>query len=417
MTRLERMLEQHAKLVRTNRELLDSATDDQGNTRALSQDERDEFEGNMATIKELSQDITNLRALEEEEARMEAGEGRQVTVPPAGQVGETREEEIPFENLGEFVRTLRWGPETPEEREFQMTTGASGGILVPTQLGTDILMVDPEEAIVRPRAFVIPAGDPPDAKITFPALKQGSAGVLGGATLEWIAEGGDKPETDAELEEISLSPEELAGHVVVTDRLLRNTEAATPFITKLLRGASTNGEEYAFIRGDGVGKPKGTLGANCKLNVARNTATDVKFADIAGMLALLFPESWGKALWLANVTTLPKLVRLADDAGNSIFIAGDATKGIPATLFGIPIKFTGKTPPLGTEGDLMLVDFSYYIVKDGSGPYISASEHVYFKKNKTVVKIYRNVDGDWWVKEPLLLEDGSTEVSPVVVLK
>ena len=74
-------------------------------------------------------------------------------------------------------------------------------------------------------------------------------------------------------------------------------------------------------------------------------------------------------------------------------------------------------PALGSEGDLCLCDFSYYLIKDGSGPYVAASEHVYFKNNKTVIKAFWNVDGQAWMKEPLTLEDGSTQVSPFVFLK
>ena len=58
-----------------------------------------------------------------------------------------------------------------------------------------------------------------------------------------------------------------------------------------------------------------------------------------------------------------------------------------------------------------------YLIKDGSGPFVSASEHVYFTSNKTVIKIFTNVDGKSWLNEPIPLE-GSTAntVSPFVVL-
>ncbi|MGD9644055.1 MAG: phage major capsid protein, partial [Elusimicrobiales bacterium] len=74
------------------------------------------------------------------------------------------------------------------------------------------------------------------------------------------------------------------------------------------------------------------------------------------------------------------------------------------------------TPALGSKGDLILVDFTYYLIKDGSGPFVAASEHVLFRQNKTVIKVFWNVDGKGWVNEPLTLEDGTTKVSPYVVL-
>jgi HK97 family phage major capsid protein len=113
---------------------------------------------------------------------------------------------------------------------------------------------------------------------------------------------------------------------------------------------------------------------------------------------------------------MPEISTMTDGNGRYIFINGDASKGIPATLSGYPLKYTCKTPVLGTMGDLMLVDLRYYLVKDGSGPFVAASEHVHFVNNKTVIKCFWNVDGKGWLASPLTLEDGVTKVSPFVVL-
>jgi HK97 family phage major capsid protein len=73
---------------------------------------------------------------------------------------------------------------------------------------------------------------------------------------------------------------------------------------------------------------------------------------------------------------------------------------------------------VGTEGDLILADCSYYLIKNGSGPFVEASPHVYFTSNQTVIKAFWNVDGKPWLSQPIPLE-GSTSntVSPFVVLQ
>jgi HK97 family phage major capsid protein len=321
-----------------------------------------------------------------------------------------------FASLGEFVRAVRF-PEFRENRDMQMSDGSSGGFWVPEQFRAELLRVAPEAAIVRPRATVIPAGTPPDAKLSMPALDQGTNGVFGGVEVVWIAEGVEKPETNPTLLEVALEPKEVAAHTVVSDKLLRNAPAANGLLTTLLRGAIFASEDYAFLRGNGIGRPEGVLNAAGRIEVARGTATDVKYTDIVNMMAKLLPDSWGSALWVANQTVLPKLLTLVDAGNHSIFIAGDATKAVPATLMGLPLKFTGRTPVLGQKGDLMLLDLRYYLIKDGSGPFVAASEHVYFKNNKTVIKVFWNVDGHGWLAAALTLEDGSTTVSPFVVLK
>ena len=72
-------------------------------------------------------------------------------------------------------------------------------------------------------------------------------------------------------------------------------------------------------------------------------------------------------------------------------------------------------PQLGARGDLALVDLSYYLIKDGSGPFIASSEHVHFTTNKTVIKAFWNVDGAPWLNTPIVQENGDTQ-SPFVVL-
>ncbi len=150
--------------------------------------------------------------------------------------------------------------------------------------------------------------------------------------------------------------------------------------------------------------------------VNRAKANEISYEDAVLMLSKLLPASLGDALFIASQSAMPQVMTLKDPAGNYIFIQGDATKGIPSTLLGIPIRFTGKTKLLGQAGDLVLIDLGYYLIKDGSGPFIAASEHVLFTKNQTIVKCFWNVDGKPWVKTPLTLEDGATKVSPYVVL-
>jgi HK97 family phage major capsid protein len=95
-----------------------------------------------------------------------------------------------------------------------------------------------------------------------------------------------------------------------------------------------------------------------------------------------------------------------------------AGPGLPPTLLGIPVMFNERSVALGTAGDVVLADLSQYLIKEGSGPYVAMSEHVYFTTNKTVMKIFWNVDGQPWLDAPIPLE-GSTSntVSPFIVLK
>lgn len=416
--------------------------------RPMTDEEKSQFDGLQQQIDGLAQTIKAAEAVEAQAATLQQPESaprRPADVIP-GPRGQEKLDDAGFENLGEFLHSVRFGdprgrldslprgqgqgggiavPEAFRAQimpwryhgEWRMDDGASGGFAVPTRfLGGDPLMITPEGAIVRPRATVIPAGEPPDGMVTVPAFAQGSKGVFGGVEVFWIGEGVEKPETDGSLREVALQPQEVAALTTVTDKLLRNWQAASAFISNLLRGAVLSTEDVGFLVGNGVAKPIGVLNGAGTMAVNRAVANQISFADIVQMLAKLLPESVSRAMWVANQSTLPQLTTLKDAAGNYIFIRGDAARGIPDTLAGMPIRFTGKTPALGFKGDLMLVDFTYYLIKDGSGPFIAASEHVLFRQNKTVIKVFWNVDGKGWVNEPLRLDDGVTQVSPYVVL-
>lgn len=330
-----------------------------------------------------------------------------------------------YREFGEFLQTVKWNPndnalkrklsDNKENRALSMGVGASGGFIVPEQFDYNIRMVQDQTAIFRPRCQVIPAGDPPDSAITIPALDQsGAKGVYSGVTVRWIGEGEAKPETEPTFRDIKLEPQEVAGHTVLTDKLLRNSAAAGALVMSLLRKAIIASEEDAFFTGDGVGKPLGIIGHPAAITIARAGANQISYNDVIAMFARA--KFGGRLLWIGSQTVLPQLMTMVD-AGNNLVWQPNAREGAPGSLLGIPFQLNDQSPVLGGEGDLVLVDLDYYMVKDGSGISISMSEHPLFTQNRTIIKAFWNVDGQPWLTTPLLQRDGVSTVSPFVVLQ
>lgn len=335
-----------------------------------------------------------------------------------------------FRNFGEFVYTIAYNKGDPRLRdlyhaysaEFRaqtMGTGSEGGFNVPEQFRPELMSVPPQGAVVRPRARVIPAGDPPDAKITMPALDQtNGANMYGGVTVAAVAEAGTKTETSAKFREVALEPQEVAGWIRVSDKLLRNWGAASVTLATLLRQAMMGWEDYRFVRGTGMAEPLGIIASPARIVVGRQTASQVTWQDVRTMYSKL--KFGGSPVWIASQTILPYLMTIADAGSNNLFVTAfaGAAGPVPATLFGFPILFNDRSPALGSEGDLMLVDLQYYLIKDGSGPFVDASPHVYFTSDQTVIRITWNVDGKPWLTEPLQLEGSAANtISPFVVLR
>ena len=206
-----------------------------------------------------------------------------------------------------------------------------------------------------------------------------------------------------------------------------SAQALDAFLTGLFADTIASHEDFAFLNGDGVGKPLGVLAGSfkCALSVNRGTPTTFKLVDAAKMWASLLPTSQGNAVWVMSQSLIPQLIQLADQAGNSLFLpnfyangtgGGGAQASMVPMLFGRPILFTEKLPVLGTRGDVLLADFSHYLLGDRQAIEVAASEHVNFLKNQYTWRFLHRVDGQPWLEAPYSYQDGTTKVSPFVVL-
>jgi len=305
-------------------------------------------------------------------------------------------------------------------KDLAMDSDPEGGYLVPNVYSKTFLELSPDEAIVRPRAFVIPAGTPPDAALDMPYLEQaGLTGqthgdLYGGIWFGWTAEGATKTNTEIKIGEVEYKPYEWSGYCVLTDKIMRNAPQLEAIVTQKYKEGLIGFEDYHFLNGTGVGQPLGVINSPATISVARSTALHILYADICNMLNQFIDSN--KAIWVINKACKSEIMNLKDDNNNNIFIQGDISKAIPDTLVGIPIIWTFKVPTLGTKGDIGLYDFSKYIIKDGYGPAFDKSKHVYFLSNRTCLKMFGNVDGKPWLKGSLTADDNSTEISPFVVL-
>lgn len=404
--------------------LIDASEKDE---RDMTEEEETQFNSLRENRATLDKRIARLEEMGASTAALDAvrpaaARGGTVVHPPAP--GARRE----FESMGEFLAAVRFNPNdqrlnyvenTAEDgadaplAELRMDDGASGGFMIPPEFRNTVLQVGPQDAIIRPRANVIGPGNSPDAGVTMPALDQRGAvsnNMFGGVEVRWIGEGDNKPETDLKLREVTLNPHEVAGTITVTDKLLRNWQGSAAFIETQFRGAVRQSEDRAFLRGNGVKTPLGILSANATYKVKRAKANDVTYDDLVEMVA----RGYGDGIFVYSRSILPKLMKMQDPSGRYIWVPS-AREGEPGTLLGRPAIQSDRNPLLGALGDIWFGDLSMYLIKDGAGPFVAASEHVLFAQNKTMIKIFWNVDGSPWLTEPLKLENGY-EVSPFVAL-
>jgi HK97 family phage major capsid protein len=226
-------------------------------------------------------------------------------------------------------------------------------------------------------------------------------------------------ETEPQFKQLELKAWELSGYSVSSNVLLQDSVIGLEkFLMTLFARSIAWFEEFAFLQGNGVGKPQGLLTAGPTIPVTRAGGGLVQFADVATMWSKLLPVSWSKAIWCFSPSVVPQLLQLKDGANRAIFISIDqgATKAPNWALLGRPAFPTEKLPALGTKGDLMLIDPSFYVIGDRMQIEIAASEHVNFLKNQMTWRVVERIDGQPWLDKAVTLQDASTQVSPFVAL-
>lgn len=357
---------------------------------------------------------------------------------PAATATATKEELCGFSEgvrgFGEFVAAVsdaRHAPHAIDQRlvklqdhyarALNMTTGESGGFLVaPQQWAGEIFRIQYPQTLLQSRCRQIPAGDQPDAEISIPALDQtGTKGMYSGVTVYPFSEGGTvSTNAGIKFKQITLKANEFGALLpTITEKLLRNSPALGAFVTSLLRDSITAYVENQIVSGGGVTTPLGFIGCAAQYLVARTTTMQINYMDIVNMLTRILPR--GNYVWVAHPLCKAQLMSMVDGAGQLIW-AFNGREGEPQVLGGLPLIYSEFSPTLGSTGDLALVDLSYYLLRNGAPVKITDDmglSGTNFSTNNRTIKGVFSIDGQPWLQSTLKLQDGTTEVSPFVLLQ
>jgi len=301
--------------------------------------------------------------------------------------------------------------------------GDTGGFLVPEEFRPDLMQIPLEQSVIRPRAFTMPMGS---NVLRIPSIKDTShaSNLFGGVSASWGSEGEDISSSTNQpaFGQVVLDAKKLTGYTVISNELVQDSAIAIEtLLSRLFGQAISYFEDVAFISGTGAGQPQGILNSECLISVAKETgqaATTIVKENLDKMYSRMLPSSLGNSVWLAHNDTFPQLASLSQAVGTGggpVWVSNVAG-GPPNSIYGRPIIFTEKCKTLGTVGDLMLVDLSYYLIGDRQALTTSASPHVRFTTQETVFLFSERLDGRMWLDSALTPRNGSNTVSPAVAL-
>lgn len=315
-----------------------------------------------------------------------------------------------------------------QTKDLNEAIGADGGYLVPIEQRPTMLSIMTQNNIVRSRATIIPMSR---RELSIPVLDQtgtteGVPHLFGGINVFWQAEASLKTQSEPDFRQIKLVANKMVGYTRASDELLADSAVSLEaFLTGKMgfAGAMAWKEDYSFFNGNGVGQPLGILNSGVTTTVARQVQADVTYTDLVNMEASFYSPS-NNGVWVASQSLKAKLMLMKDPANQYIWSSASsipqiATASPSATLLGRPIIFTLDQLPRTTttsNGDLMLADFSYYLIGDRQNTTIESTKFDRWRYDQTSWRAVHRVDGQPWLSAPITSVDGVTTVSPFVIL-
>lgn len=341
----------------------------------------------------------------------------------AGYVAPDSEEDHPeAKSLGDFLIAVRNNNSKRIKSVYKTAmaedAGATGGYLVPTQFVQPMIAAsEPFSVLRRAGATVIPMTG---KTAEIPALdietapSAGDTAFSAGVVAYWEGEADTLTESEPRFRMLELVAHKLAGYSLASNEVRQDAAASVEsLLTTMFGRAIGSKENYAFFRGDGVGKPLGILNSGALISATRSAASAIALDDLGEMMSDFLPSSWGSGAWFINPTAIQKLIGLVS---SPLSWLSDIKSGLPVQLLGMPLYVTGALPGLNTAGDILLVDPSYYLIGDRQQISIAYSEHYAFVTDQAAWRFTYRVDGQPWVNTEITLEDASTQVSPYCAL-
>jgi HK97 family phage major capsid protein len=284
-------------------------------------------------------------------------------------------------------------------------------------------MLQLEASVVMPRATVIPMNT---QTLVFPTVDATSnaSSTFGGIVVYRTEEGQEFVDSQAKFGKVKLDATKQTALAYLTNELIRDSAPAiSAILNQMLPQAMAFNADLDYLKGTGAGEPLGALSANnpALISVAAESgqpATTIVWQNVLRMYARMLPTSIANAVWIASPDTFVELATMAltvGTGGSAVWIT-DAHGAPQLTLLGRPVIMSEKTPGyLGQQGDLSLVDFTYYLVGIRDNLQIDTSDHVKFTSDQTTVRAIARNDGRPWMTSPITPQNGSTNtLSPFV---
>ncbi|MDK2918993.1 MAG: hypothetical protein PWQ37_1726 [Candidatus Petromonas sp.] len=430
MKNIAEMKQKRAELIKEARSILETVEKE---NRTLTDEEEQKLKDLNAEIDKRQTEIE----FEERQQRLEAELNTRDSEPVRNEPQNSNlpQNEERFKSFGEQMMAV-YRAACPNGRvDSRLTTRAAsglsesvpsdGGFLVQQDFVSKLLKRAYNTGVIASKCRKIPLSTNSNG-LKINAINESSranGSRWGGIQTYWENEADQLIGSRPKFRVMDLSLKKLTGLCYVTDELLTDAAALE---SVLMQGFA---EEFGFkiddaiIRGNGAGQPLGILNSGALVKVAKETgqaAGTITVENIVKMWSRMWGRSRQNAVWLINQDVEPQLYTMSlaiGDGGVPVYMPANGLADKPySTLFGRPVIPIEQCSSLGTLGDIILADFSQYLLIDKGGINAASSIHVRFLYDESVFRFIYRVDGQPIWNKPLTPYKGSSSLSPFVAL-
>ncbi len=306
-------------------------------------------------------------------------------------------------------------------KDIEAFDGPAGGYLIPEEYDARLLEISAPQTIVRANgATSMPVGSasgkiPSLDQNTAPTAGQGDSAFSGGVVARWVSAGGTLTETQPTFEQVEYTIRKLAGFTEVENEAVADSAIGIEALLSRLFARTVGAmEDYAFLRGTGAAEPLGILNAAVAIGIAPATNDIFAYADSLTMRSR-FQSAGGAPVWAIHPGVWPDIGIFEVGTGGAVW-QSNVEGPLGQSLLGFKIVESEHLPQDDNSGNVLLADFSAYVIFDRQQMAVAFSEHAAFTTDKGTWRFVKRLDGQPWLSGAIALADpqGSFTVSPFV---
>jgi HK97 family phage major capsid protein len=259
----------------------------------------------------------------------------------------------------------------PTERHALLsTTGTLGGFLAPEDFRAEIVKNMGGYAVVRTGgARVVPTSS---STLVFPSIAGGTDPYSTGFAGNWRAEGaqGTDGSAPATQDQPTFGQERIPVHVwqpnavVITRELMEDSVVPLDsLVAQVVAETKAQDEDYAFLRGDGVGRPRGLVdyvGAGISA-VNSGAAGDFTYNGLIDLMMNLPAQYRDAGVFICRSTAFGNILKLKDSSQMPLIYG----QSVPGTLFGKRVLVSEHMPAVTASAKpLLFGDLRFYCIAE-----------------------------------------------------